>query len=320
MSVSIRTSEDDAQYAAWIRSHPAGNLWQSLEYKKFQEALGRTVRIYVAEEEGMIVGSALVVIDTTTFGLSTWEVPRGPVGERKAEILEIIINDAEGDRCLALYYSPAHAVDGLAGKPSGRMMHGEATRMIDLTQSEEEILAQMKQKGRYNIRLAEKSDVQVEESEDIDAFYTLVVQTGERDAFGTLPKSHYQAFLDVLESSFLLLASKPETGEPVSGLLGVVWGSQALYYYGASNYAHRAFMAPYALQWAAMQFCKEKGCTTYDLLGVAPPDADGNHPWSGISQFKEKFGGEVVTYPPEKQVVLRPIMYGLLQLKRRLFH
>jgi lipid II:glycine glycyltransferase (peptidoglycan interpeptide bridge formation enzyme) len=90
------------------------------------------------------------------------------------------------------------------------------------------------------------------------------------------------------------------------------------YYYGASSYTHRALMAPYALQWAAMRYYKARGCATYDLLGIAPPDAPPDHPWQGISAFKEKFGGEVVMYPPEQEIVLRPIANWMLQWKRRI--
>jgi lipid II:glycine glycyltransferase (peptidoglycan interpeptide bridge formation enzyme) len=61
---------------------------------------------------------------------------------------------------------------------------------------------------------------------------------------------------------------------------------------------------------------KAKGCTEYDLLGIAPENANPDHPWTGISSFKEKFGGEVVTYPKEKMIVLKPMMYHLLRMKR----
>jgi lipid II:glycine glycyltransferase (peptidoglycan interpeptide bridge formation enzyme) len=67
-----------------------------------------------------------------------------------------------------------------------------------------------------------------------------------------------------------------------------------------------------------MRYYKARGCATYDLLGIAPPDAPPDHPWQGISAFKEKFGGEVVMYPPEQEIVLRPIANWMLQWKRRI--
>ena len=106
--------------------------------------------------------------------------------------------------------------------------------------------------------------------------------------------------------------------KPIAGLIGVIWEKTGIYYYGASSYEHRALMAPYLLQWEAMKYCKAQGCTQYDLLGIAPPDAGTDHPWQGISGFKEKFGGKVVMYPPEQMMVLRPVMQKLLTLKRKL--
>ena len=208
-------------------------------------------------------------------------------------------------------------------------------------QSEEEILAQMKQKGRYNIKVAQKHGITVTESDDIDAFYTLVTQTGQRDGFTHLPKKQYQAFLEHLPGAFLLLAYDKNT-EPIAGVLSVVWGKRAIYYYGASNHAHRAKMAPYMLQWESMRYAKERGCTTYDLLGVAPQSNEKRikdnkksfihyplsiirschrqaHPWAGITSFKEKFGGQLVAYPKEQVIILKPLVYQALRLKRMLF-
>ncbi len=107
----------------------------------------------------------------------------------------------------------------------------------------------------------------------------------------------------------------------------MTWNKLGIYYYGASSYEHRSLMAPYLLQWKAMEHCKELGCLTYDLLGVAPPEnaassqlqaASSPHPWAGITDFKEKFGGELIEYPHEQQIVLRPFALKALTLKRQL--
>jgi lipid II:glycine glycyltransferase (peptidoglycan interpeptide bridge formation enzyme) len=285
------------------------------------------VRIYVAEERGEIAAAALVVIDRTGFGFSTWEIPRGPVaggkGERGKgieELLTAILDDAKEDKCLALYASPMHPfpLSPFPFPPSRRYVHCEATRVLDLTQSEEELLNQMKPKGRYNIHIAEKHGVTVRQSNDIDAFHTLVKETSRRDRFTALPKEKYRAFLERLPGAFLFLAHAPGINEPIAGLLGVFWNKKGIYYYGASSHAHRATMAPYALQWKAMRFCKRSGCETYDLLGVAPPGAPAAHPWQGITSFKEKFGGTLVTYPPEQEIVFQPMTKRLLHLKRKI--
>lgn len=395
MTIRILQDQKDRQrYDQWLRSHPDASLWQSLEWKTYMKARGRNVRIYVLEEEDMIRASALTVIDRTSLGFSTWEIPRGPlsgqcpvIGDQcmptekvGSVLLKQIIHSAKRDKCIALYLSPPkflkspdeampfachgeldvmvsssnHESIHAKGMASARHIYPEATRIIDLAQSEENLLAQMHQKGRYNIRVGQKHGIIVKQSDDVDAFYTLLRDTGSRDSFTIHPKSHYEAFLKHLKGSFLLLAFTKQTCDkcqhdgsslrqssgqapltmtcrhlseiktPIAGLLGVIWGSQGIYYYGASSYASRALMAPYLVQWEAMRHCKTRGCETYDLLGVAPEKGlglgvgIGSHPWAGISAFKEKFGGNVVTYPPEQQIILRPVVAKVLEWKRRI--
>jgi lipid II:glycine glycyltransferase (peptidoglycan interpeptide bridge formation enzyme) len=324
MTVRLLTAPEDlVGYEAWMKSHPQGNPWQSVAWKTFQESLGRQTRIYVEEDRGEILASALVVIDKTSLGLSTWDVPRGPLGKmengewRMENIFKEILIDAKRSKALSLYCSPSYSFSTLHSQlsTSHRIVYPEATRILDLTLTEDELLAQMKPKGRYNIRLAEKHGVRVEASQDIHAYATLATDTARRDGFRGHSEAFYSHFLHDLPGSFLLLASTGET--PIAGLLGLVWGTQGIYYYGASSNAHRELMAPYLLQWEAMKYCRAHGCTTYDLFGIAPEGMT-DHPWSGVSEFKGKFGGSVVTYPPEQEIVLRPGMKKLLQIKRKI--
>lgn len=325
--IRLTTESELTAYDAWVKAHPQGNLWQSLEWKKYQEALGREVRIYGDEVQGTrykFQGSALVVIDRTSFGLSTWDISRGPLGDSRLKtqelLLETIVNDAKKDRCLSLFLSPSIPLMSCVLRlvSSSRHIQSPATRIIDLTLDEEGILTQMHQKGRYNIKVAQRHGVTIRKgtADDINAFYNLLQSTSQRDVFHISQKSHYARFLTDLESSFFLMAMHDE--KPVAGLLGVLWNGTGFYYYGASDHAQRALMAPYLLQWESMKYCKAQGCNNYDLLGIAPPGSGEDHQWGGISGFKEKFGGMVVTYPPEQQIVLQPVMNGLLQIKRKL--
>ncbi len=348
MDIRILTSSEDfRRYGDWVRSHPQGSLWQSLEWKIYQEGLGRDVRIYVAEEDGKIVVSALVVIDRTSFGLSTWEVPRGPLWNMEYGMVNIesflrhISQDAKRTRCISLFFSPAHSIPHSIFniQYSRRLVMPEATRILDLTLSEDDLLAQMKPKGRYNIRLAEKHGVRVTLSKDVAAFSQLMEETMQRDGFRSSGGRTYRRFLELLPRSFLLLAYPPVTpsgdadvsarpaGEriegPIAGLLGMIWGSGGVYYYGASSHAQKELMAPYLLQWEAIKHCKAQGCSSYDLFGITPPSptipqSSPDHPWSGVSDFKAKFGGTVVPYPAEQEITLRPLTKTLLKIKRKI--
>lgn len=341
----LTTDAEFAAYDAYVRAHPDGSLWQSLERKGYLEAVGREVRIYVNAEctiknEKYDV-SALVVIDRTAGGYSTWDIPRGPLvnekcrmkNEKFQEFMNAIIAIAKTEHCISIFCSPSSffIFHSAFFTSSPRRVYAEATRMIDLTMSEEALLAQMHQKGRYNINLARKNGVSVRKGsiDDIDAFYGLLQSTGNRDGFTISKKSHYERFLKNLPESFILIAEHDK--KPIAGLIGVMWpppltpppqgeGSNGtgIYYYGASSYEHRQLMAPYALQWEAMRMCKNAGCTEYDLFGISPENAAADDPWWGISDFKRKFGGAVVVYPPEQQIVLRPVIKKLLEWKRKI--
>jgi peptidoglycan pentaglycine glycine transferase (the first glycine) len=338
----LTSGQDLTIYDQWVKTHPYGTLWQSLEWKGYQEALGRETRIYAAVEGSQIVATALIIIDRTSFGLSTWDIPRGPLGETPELLLKTILRDAKKDRCLSLYLSPIEPlkIKSRKLKTSSRHEQPEATRVLDLTLNYEDILSQMLPKGRYNIKVAAKNGVFVTQSTDTELYVKLAKKTAARDRFTTASSHQYEKFLGNLPGSFLLLAYNGD--QVIAGLIGVKWNGTGIYYYGASDYEHRAMMAPYALQAEAINICRNSGCTRYDLLGVAPPvkrderremrdennsdsrvsslvSHDPSHPWAGISSFKEKFGGELITYPPEKQITLRRVAKGMLKVKRKLF-
>lgn len=323
--IDIRTLHSPADlnaYDAWIGRRPAATLWQSLAWKDYQEAVGRSTRLYACFEGDTIVASALVCIDATAFGYCTWDLPRGPVWDKESAahaLMERIETDARTEKVLALFLSPLHILPRPGAARSPRHEQPEATRVVDLSKDDETVLAQMHQKGRYNIKVAQKGGVTVRLSRDIDAYYDLMKGTGERDRFGIKPLAQYKAFLERIPESFLMLAYAQDNDEkPIAGLVGASYGTTGIYYYGASDYAHRALMAPYALQWEAMRHCRENGCLRYDLLGVAPEFGGKDHPWAGITSFKEKFGGAFVTYPPEQRIVLKPLVLKVLETKRRI--
>ena len=360
MDPTLLTSPEDlAAYQEYLKIAPGASLWQSLEGKRYQEALGRETRLYGLQETGIgkwemgkpngYSSTALVIIDKTAFSFSTWDIPRGPLGSdqgAREALLNGIVKDARNEGAMAVYFSPLNSHFPFPNSQySHRHEQPEASLILDLTLPEENLLQEMHPKGRYNISVAKKHSVRVEHSQDIDSFYALLKETGGRDAFQIRPKNHYEHFLRDLPGSFLLLAYPPlsaqgtknqqlitKNSSPIAGLLGVVWEGRGYYYYGASNYASRALMAPYALQWEAIRVCREKGCRTYDLLGISPPEVVGaphassplsmtydtrSHPWEGVTRFKKQFGGRIETYPPEQEIILRPVATQLIALKRK---
>jgi len=192
------------------------------------------------------------------------------------------------------------------------------TVVVSLEGSEDEILGRMKQKCRYNIRLAEKKEVTVRAWDDLDGFHRLMEVTGGRDGFGVHSRAYYQKAYELFHPTGLaeILVAEFE-GQPLAALMVFALGKRAYYLYGASTDEERNRMPTYLLQWRAMQWARERGCTEYDLWGV--PDADEasleaqfetRHDglW-GVYRFKRGFGGEVKRAAQALDRVYLPPLY-----------
>ena len=185
---------------------------------------------------------------------------------------------------------------------------------------DEEMLGRMKKKTRYNIRLAEKKGVRVRQAglHELEAWYALYQQTGERDKIALHPLNYYRTLLELASQKpgpkvHLLLAevNLPEGTKLLAGNIVVTHQQQAVYLYGASSNEHRNLMAPYALQWAGLQLAREEGCHSYDLFGI-PPTKDPQHPMHGLYQFKTGFGGHIENRLGAWDLVLRPAVWNLV--------
>jgi peptidoglycan pentaglycine glycine transferase (the first glycine) len=172
------------------------------------------------------------------------------------------------------------------------------TVLINLRPSEEDILARMKQKTRYNIRLAEKKGVtmRVGTTEDFRMLYEMYAKTSMRDGFVIRDEGYYQSvwrlFMNSDEPTCEPLIAEVNS-EPVAAIFVFYFAGRAYYVYGMSSNTHREKMPAYLLQWEAMKCAKAKGCIVYDLWG-APDVFDESDSMWGVYRFKEGLGGKVV--------------------------
>lgn len=175
------------------------------------------------------------------------------------------------------------------------------TVMVDLSASEEEILMRMKQKTRYNVRLAEKKGVSVRVGNlgDLGMLYKMYAETSVRDGFVIRDEEYYMTVWKLYMSA--TVSGQPSAvpliaevdGEAVAAIFLFMFAGRGYYVYGMSRNAHREKMPTYLLQWAAMKYAKAHGCLTYDLWG-APDVFDESDSMWGVYRFKEGLGGEVV--------------------------
>lgn len=179
------------------------------------------------------------------------------------------------------------------------------TVLLDLCQSEEEILAGMKPKWRYNIRLAEKKGVSVSWSgkDQLSIFMKLYRETAQRDGIAIHSSGYYEKIFEIAaqfnkalhenRADLRLWIAASSEREVLAGIITLFYRGHAFYLYGASSNIKRNLMPAHALQWSAICAAKKAGCYDYDFFGI-PPQDDPNHPMAGLYKFKTGFGGKIV--------------------------
>ncbi|MEJ2367158.1 MAG: peptidoglycan bridge formation glycyltransferase FemA/FemB family protein [Acidobacteriota bacterium] len=187
------------------------------------------------------------------------------------------------------------------------------TVLVDLSPSEEQLLANMKQKTRYNVRLAGRRGVEVRPGglADLDLLYQMYAETSMRDGFVIRDADYYHKvwslFIQAGMAEPLIAEVK---GQPVGAVVVFRHAGKAWYLHGMSLEAHRKKMPNYLLQWEAMRRARQAGCREYDLWG-APETFDERDSLWGVYRFKDGFGGQVVRTIGAWDLPLRPLIYRL---------
>ena len=198
-------------------------------------------------------------------------------------------------------------------------MQPENNWVVDLTLSEEEILSGMKQKGRYNIKIAEEAGLtlttsNLADSKELNAFFDQYQKTGQRHKIAYRSKQYFSTLLEILGGKgYALACTVWHAQKPLASGIFILFGESALYLYGGSSDEDRNLMAPYLMHWEMIKYAKEKGLKEYNFLGVAPDD-DQNHPWAGITRFKKQFGGEQVNIVGCFDLPVKPLEYKAFKI------
>ncbi|PKN93490.1 MAG: hypothetical protein CVU44_09055 [Chloroflexi bacterium HGW-Chloroflexi-6] len=185
------------------------------------------------------------------------------------------------------------------------------TVILDVSTSEEEMLARMKQKTRYNVRLGPKKDVVVRVGNESDwpMLYKMYAETSVRDGFVIRDEGYYQTVWGLFKGMAEPLIAEVD-GEPVAAVFLFAFGGRAYYVYGMSREAHREKMPTYLLQWEAMKWAKARGCSSYDLWG-APDVFDESDSMWGVFRFKDGLGGQVLRTLGAWDFVPNPFWYAM---------
>lgn len=217
------------------------------------------------------------------------------------------------------------------------------TFLLNVAAPEEELLAIMHAKTRYNIKLAGKNEVAVEEEKNIEVFWKLNQVTFMRDKFKSHNREYYKQMLQ-MENCYQLTAYFENVA--IASNILIHFGDTVTYLHGASSDEYRNLMAPYLLQWQGILLAKKLGAVNYDFGGVSPEFVqsglapsrrvelkegtnktitcyhnycwEATHKWTGITRFKAGFGGSVKKYPQAVEVAFKPFLYKLFQLIKKI--
>lgn len=327
------------EWNSLIQQLPSPHLLQTWEWAKFKSAYGWEpipLASFRRDDTGQIVEAAAMLLKKQILRrgfarrLSILYVPKGPLLDwsNKAlrdAVLDDLRNIAIKAGAIFIKMDPdvilGHGVPGSVEAreaENGAQIQRELrqrgwlfasdqiqfrnTVLLDLRRPDDQILAEMAQKTRYNLRLAAKRGVTVRDArrEDLPRLYAMYAETSRRDGFVIRDRGYYEtvwrAFMENhergLEPAAEALIAEVED-EPVAALFLFRFARQAYYLYGMSREAHREKMPNQLLQWEAIRRAKQRGCEVYDLWG-APDEFRPGDPLWGVFRFKQGFGGELV--------------------------
>jgi lipid II:glycine glycyltransferase (peptidoglycan interpeptide bridge formation enzyme) len=311
--------------AAWdefIQRHPEAHILQSGAWGELKSHFGWSYERVLIGETG-----AQVLFRRLPLGLTVAYIPKGPVGSGWGDLWSEVNRVCRSRRAIFLKVEPdawepasPELERALPGFVLSAPIQPRRTLLIDLQGNEADWLKHMKQKTRYNIRLAERKGVTVRLGSDLDTFQRLMETTGQRDGFGVHASAYYRQAHALFSSGgrCALLVAEAE-GRPLAALMAFASGKRAWYFYGASSDEERNLMPTYLLQWEAMRWAHGQGCTEYDLWGI--PDADeaeleqhfterADGLW-GVYRFKRGFGGHLLRSVGGWDKVYQPVLYRL---------
>ncbi len=308
----------------FLESHPNAHLLQMGEWGELKKDFGwKPVRFVFNDEIG-----AQILFRRLPLGLTLGYMPKPVFSNQLSAVSDRFWSEVDSickkNRAVFLKIEPDAWIDDFQPSNfptfqlSNHNIQPPRTIVIPIKEHEEQILARMKPKCRYNIRLAEKKGITVRTWDDISAFHEMMTVTGGRDNFGVHSKEYYQRAYELFHpkgTSELLVAEYE--GKPLASLMVFSDAKRTWYVYGASNDQERNRMPTYLLQWEAIRWAKARGCDEYDLWGVPDENEEtleanfeSRHDglW-GVYRFKRGFGGQLKRAAQAVDRVYNPLLY-----------
>ncbi len=323
-----------------------GHLLQSWQWGELKSQYGWTpLRILWNDDSQTPIAAAQLLFRTTTGNLTIAYCPRGPILNWEdpvlyCQVLSDLADHASQHGAIFVKMDPEIPLDDgpdlldqdkanllreswlhLGWRESQEQIQFRNTFILNLEPDEETLLANMKQKTRYNVRLSTRKGVVIRRGGlgDLDLLYQMYAETSIRDGFVIRDPAYYRdAWGSFIQESVAQPLIAEVEGEPVAAIILYRFGKTAYYLYGMSRALHRDKMPNHLLQWEAIRWAKEAGCLVYDFWG-APDRVDPGDPMYGVYRFKEGFGAQFVQTVGAWDFPIKPLQYRLYKnLKPRI--
>lgn len=319
--LNYKIIDQKSVWEIFLNASDQTSFLQSWNWGEFHQALGHQIFRFGFFQNNQLVGLALLIKIKAKRAVYL-ECPGGPVlnwgnlSQVKAAI-QLIKFIAKQESVSFVRIRPniiktperLKQLKSLGFFRAPMHLHAETTWVLDLNQSEAEILKAMRKNTRYSIKQAFKLGVKVIKSldpADIDLLYELQLEVVQRRKFIPFSKQHllkqFQAFS---ADNQIQLFKAVYQGQVLAISFIIFYGQEAVYHYSGSSNQLRHIPASYALQWAAILEAKKRGMDRYNFWGIAPTD-NPRHRFSGVTLFKTGFGGQRVDYLPAHDLIIRP--------------
>ncbi len=325
---SIETTEKK-EYNAVVE-HPL----QSFEWGEFRQKTGvKVIRRGFFENEKLVSGFQLTIHKIPKTPFTIGYLPKGEMPTK--EVIEELQKIGREEKCLFIQFEPnieyskeqETKIKNLGLIDAAHPLFTKYTFVLDLTKTEDELLQNMHQKGRYNIKVATKHDVTVIEDNTqkaFEAYWQLTEMTTKRQKFYAHTKQYHlqqwETFEHIAKSNQLSshLFTARYDGKIVTTMLFFVFHDTLYYPYGASSSEHRNVMHSNLTMWEGIRFGKKLGLKKFDMWGALGPDPDPKDPWFGFHNFKEKYGPNHVEFLGSYDLVIYPLLYQAYKVADKL--
>ncbi len=332
----IKAIKEKASWDEFFNRNGSPSFLHSWEWGEMQQKLGHEIlRLGVYNNDKLYLIAQIIKMRTKRGHFLF--IPHGPIVEEGRGLNEFLpklnehlIEIARKEKFSFIRIAPA-VEDGedmrkifndVGYRKAPIYIHSERMWVLPLDKSEDELLAAMRKTTRYLIRKAQKDGVVIENRTDdkvVDDFWQIYEKTAERERFTPFSRrfitEEYNAFNQTGNAVFIFGKVDGMTEYQASALI-VFTKSTAFYHQGAS--LHSKVPVPYLLQWEAIKIAKQRGCKFYNFQGILHPGRTPKN-WSGLTLFKQGFGGRQLDYVPTQDYVLSP-KYHLTSLYEQILN